>query len=484
MSQQGGVPSASSGNPAVDAAVAFVQNDFSVGKTIDSFTFGLTNFGGPSSAERREAKRRAIFKAVRENNGRPVYDPDTDTLYSVGTSGKMPQIHESKNYRKNRGQQVQPQQRQAPASPSQQEQPVSFAPQSDWTFGSQGGEWNWRDAAGRVVENVAGNWLNNQLNPQGGAGSWQPVQSGGGYLPGIGFNPEINLNMPDWPGQQQPDPSWWERILDKVIDGVGGGIGTAVGTATTRVADGFLGNPSPGQLAGQYFSDAFPGTNPWERLGSQAAQAGTQQKLKQQELATRVHVARIAAQAQVQAAKESARPGLKRAEAQNPLDEARTRQVEAHIQPQIAKWSAEEKLALQQAKLILQQTDIAKTDAFYRALEKETGIDKNRFGYLLPILNTLDMDPNPELTPMGDALRRGDNEHDDFSRALAKAIVGVGIPAGFAIRYAAQLKQVAGFLMTKYRGRPKAVEKRRVEGEKARRDAVPQDSGPNDWQKY
>ena len=375
-----------------------------------------------------------------------------------------------------------------PQSSVQEPSPVS------WSQLPNSGGWRWQDTARDVAVDLGTDWLRDQIglqpNQRPGAdldpGQWLPggtpglqrsPGAGGFDFGGFQFPITINNNQPE------QDQSWWERILDKVIDGVGGGIGTAVGTATTRAADGFLGNPSPGQLAGQYFSDAFPGTNPWERLGSQAAQAGTQQKLKQQELATRVQVARIAAQGQVQAAKESARPGLKRAEAQNPLDEARTRQVEAHIQPQVAKWSAEEKLAIQQAKLILQQTDIAKTDAFYRALEKETGIDKNRFGYLLPILNTLDMDPTPELTPMGDALR-GEGGQQDVSRAIAKAIVGLGVPAGFAIRYAAELKKVAGFLKNYIRHRPTAVESRRILGQKARKKAEdPNDSHPNAWMK-
>ena len=108
---------------------------------------------------------------------------------------------------------------------------------------------------------------------------------------------------------------------------LGGRVADRVFPADSKESGGSL-----GQGAKDYYDAAFPGTNPWERLGAgnpqgQVEVAHQQQKQKNKELhtasQTQTNVAKIHAQAQVKAAEISANPGERQAsvaEAKAPIE--------------------------------------------------------------------------------------------------------------------------------------------------------------------
>lgn len=320
-----------------------------------------------------------------------------------------------------------------------------------------GGGWRWQDTARNIAVDLGTDWLRDNLGlqPNQRPGSdvdpsqWLPggtpglQQNPGGFDFG-GFNLPINIhnNMPEQ--QQQPDQSWWQRLLDRVLDGIGSGVEQSVGTATNRVTDGFLGNPSPGQLFNDYANEAFPGTNPWERLGSQAAQAGMQQKMKQQELQTRIQIAKIGAQGQVQAAKEAARPAMSKVENENLKLDAERKQILETLRPMVNKMDSESKLnmqkgweVIQRIRLMAEQTQL--TGAQKDLANAQTGLTQGRSDEQQARLKEIDNIVRAALTESEYGswkkwINGFDNWGEDFSETLTTVgsmLVGsVGIGTG------------------------------------------------------
>lgn len=87
--------------------------------------------------------------------------------------------------------------------------------------------------------------------------------------------------------------------------------GSVVDKAGTEF-DRAIGIPSPGDKTRKYFKEAFPGTTPWEQLGSPGASAGVQQANVRRETNTAKEIAKIQANAQVKSAEITARPQERR----------------------------------------------------------------------------------------------------------------------------------------------------------------------------
>ena len=169
-----------------------------------------------------------------------------------------------------------------------------------------------------------------------------------------------------------------------------------------RFADRAIGIPTAGQMQADYLNRAFPGTTPWERLGSPSALGGVTQQVKKQEFRTRERVARIAADAQVKSAEITSRPAMQRAPFQNRYDAIRTQQVRRTIEPQIAKLKAEEKQLLASAFLLRQQGSLEEARTKLRHLLAAGDLSQKQFGSMRWFIN---------------ALRDvGDDEYKDFLR--------------------------------------------------------------------
>lgn len=95
-------------------------------------------------------------------------------------------------------------------------------------------------------------------------------------------------------------------ILDSAVKGFASGIGSGIQGSTQRGYNQIVGY-DPAQEAidqqGRLYSSLFPGTTPWERLGSSAASGGTQQLNTKEQLQTQLAIARMQTGAQVEIAK-------------------------------------------------------------------------------------------------------------------------------------------------------------------------------------
>jgi len=133
-------------------------------------------------------------------------------------------------------------------------------------------------------------------------------------VPPVGSTPPIGApvveSQPSWvnPNPQSPqEPTdsqgepWWLNILKGLTEGIIPGLG---GLITGKVLEEVGG--SPGERLREFFRDAYPGTNPWEHLGSSAGSgAGSQSNqmfMQTRELDNRLKIAQIQAQAQVDTA--------------------------------------------------------------------------------------------------------------------------------------------------------------------------------------
>lgn len=101
-------------------------------------------------------------------------------------------------------------------------------------------------------------------------------------------------------GGQNPSGGFGQAFFDRLggslIDKIGGEFDRAIGI------------PSPGDLTRKYMKDAFPGTNPWEQIGSPGAVSGTQQANVRRQTNTAKDIAKIQAKAQVRSAEIAASP--------------------------------------------------------------------------------------------------------------------------------------------------------------------------------
>ncbi len=136
---------------------------------------------------------------------------------------------------------------------------------------------------------------------------------------------------------QGPSGGFWRGLAKTAVTGAATAFGGPIaGAAGGMVADKIFGIPNPGKTGGAlgsdaraYMDQAYPGTNPWERLGApgynaagveSAKQTGrVQQKMQARQLGTQVQVAQIAAGAHVEAARTSVAPAAMKAPAEMAL---------------------------------------------------------------------------------------------------------------------------------------------------------------------
>ena len=183
-------------------------------------------------------------------------------------------------------------------------------------------------------------------------------------------------------------------IGPKIVEGLGGKMGMsneyaqAAGSAVPAMTK-IAGIPLPGQGAslGQdmkaYMDKAFPGTNPWERLGSQYAGAGvesakvstkSQEKMQVKELASRERIAKIQAGATTEAAAIAHGPDAVTSISGRKVDpyDTTTQQARERLPHEIAKLVEEGKLTGSQATIEKAKAQIA--DALAAA-----GLTKEQF---------------------------------------------------------------------------------------------------------
>lgn len=199
---------------------------------------------------------------------------------------------------------------------------------------------------------------------------------GNAIAPGNPFSAAASLFDPDSDREDSPTGPVWRRVLDKGIDIFADSASRRFGMFT----DDLVGIPTQGQQALRYLNEAFPGTNPWERLGSQAASAGVQSDLKLKEIAARVKIAKIAAQGQVMAAKETARPAMNRYQFQNARDAAETTRIQRMIEPALRKMDAETRSIYNQAVLRLLEIPQAQYQAVLAKQYAAAGLTEKEFG--------------------------------------------------------------------------------------------------------
>ena len=236
-------------------------------------------------------------------------------------------------------------------------------------------------------------------------------------------------------------------FLSKVKDAFVGGITSSIGTKAENVSGKVLGIPSPGQEARTFMDQAYPGTNPWERLGAQggvASVAAQQQRsqrtmqskeqsnqryMQEKELQTRRYVADKAASSRVISSglpvgSGSVRGGLAalrggsvadwdtavgvmvkkmpfeisqakartvkdvseapRNLAQAGLFKQQTKNLRDRLLPEINKLNAETQKALADYAVALSNNRILEAKGIYAKLQARADLDKTRLGYLLP----------------------------------------------------------------------------------------------------
>ena len=185
---------------------------------------------------------------------------------------------------------------------------------------------------------------------------------------------------------------------------VGQGVGGSLGSWAGQQAGGFLGIPTAGQLQSQFNDEAYPGTTPWERLGSPGATSGAAQaqtRASKENVRTQSSAQVKAARIQADAAKytadrqvESTR--LKGSGADTgtggtgdalPLFDsmtARQRQeveaLRARVPVEVERMSAETQRALWQGFLFAAQGMIEEARADLRKVLAETEVRQKRYG--------------------------------------------------------------------------------------------------------
>ena len=238
--------------------------------------------------------------------------------------------------------------------------------------------------------------------------------------------------------------------LGKVGSAILGGAENAIGQKAEDFSGKVLGIPSPGKQARNFMDDAYPGTNPWERLGAQGGAQGVaaqgqrserqmqsklishQKNLQRQELQTRRDVANVQAKAQMYSADKTAsgsvissgvnvgpdavRGGLAALTGRSIGEwktavSAMTKRLPSEIQKNTAQAShffqqsrsARDKLRSEISVLNSQAQknvadyavslatgDIQRANALYAQMQARANVDKTRLGFLAPVKNALD----------------------------------------------------------------------------------------------
>ena len=101
-------------------------------------------------------------------------------------------------------------------------------------------------------------------------------------------------------GGSEPSGGFFQALFDR--------LGGSVIDKTGMEFDRAIGIPSPGEQTRKYMKKAFPGTNPWEQLGSPGASAGVQQANVRRQTNTAKEIARIQAAGQIKSSEIAARP--------------------------------------------------------------------------------------------------------------------------------------------------------------------------------
>lgn len=225
------------------------------------------------------------------------------------------------------------------------------------------------------------------------------------------------------------------------MPGIGDGIAGAFGDRARGLANDALGIPTAGQSALQYMNEAFPGTTPWERLGSPASKAGTElssqrnaRQLQMRELKTRKDVARIQANAQVEAATVQARPGMLRVPFQNYRDQVVAERVVTLLESEAAKLGAEAQTAYFESVKSLLSVPRAMFDAELSRLAAAAELNAKETGALRGIFSYVRMLHGNEEEPYERAAGQGARVGTllGVPGAAAAAAGGAGVAGGLA----------------------------------------------------